>query len=51
VRVTAVRKIGAMKDPIAIQAIYERLSMEGDDLVREAMEQVLRMGERGAADG
>lgn len=51
VRVAAVRKIGAMKDPVAIQAIYERLSMEGDDLVREAMEKVLQMGERGAADG
>jgi len=51
VRVAAVRKIGAMKDPVAIQAVYERLNMEGDDLVKEAMEQVLQMGERGATDG
>jgi HEAT repeat protein len=51
VRVAAVRKIGAMKDPVAIQAVYERLNMEGDELVKEAMEQVLQMGERGATDG
>lgn len=51
VRVAAVRKIGAMKDPVAIQAVYERLNMEGDDLVKEAMEQVLQMGDRGAIDG
>ncbi len=50
VRMAAVRKIGAMKDPVGVRAIYERLSMEGDDLVREAMERVLQMGERGAAD-
>jgi hypothetical protein len=40
-----------MKDPVAIQAVYERLNMEGDDLVKEAMEQVLQMGDRGPADG
>ncbi|MFC1654903.1 HEAT repeat domain-containing protein, partial [Myxococcota bacterium] len=50
VRVAAVRKIGATKDPVAIQAVYERLNMEGDDLVKEAMEQVLQMGERKATD-
>jgi len=50
VRVAAVRKIGAMKDPVAIQAVYERLNMESDALVKEAMEQVLQMGDRGATD-
>jgi len=51
VRVAAVRKIGAMKDPVAMQAVYERLNLESDDLVKEAMEQVLQMGERGETDG
>ncbi len=46
VRMAAVKKIGDLKDPISMQAVYERFRQEQDDLVRSTMENVLEMGQR-----
>jgi HEAT repeat protein len=48
VRMAAVKKIGMMRDPVAIQAVYERLGVEKDELVRETMDQILEVKERGS---
>ena len=47
VRMAAVKKVGLFRDPVAVQAVFERLGSEEDDLVRETMEKVLAVGERG----
>ncbi len=42
VRVAATKKIGILGDQEAVSAVYERMRDENDDLVREAMERVLK---------
>lgn len=48
VRMAAVKRIGTLHDPAAVQAVFDRSRTEKDDLVRETMEQVLRMQQRGS---
>jgi HEAT repeat protein len=45
VRMTAVKKIGELRDSAAMREVFEKLSDERDELVREAMEQILQIGE------
>ncbi|MBW1870890.1 MAG: HEAT repeat domain-containing protein [Deltaproteobacteria bacterium] len=45
VRMTAVKKIGELRDSAAMREVFEKLSDESDELVREAMEQILEIGE------
>jgi len=44
VRISAVRKIAALKDPISLRAVVERLQVEQDDLVKETIIQFVRQG-------